>query len=135
MPGSHTRENDMTRGTASAALVSRALGLCEKIRGFAVREENRARIEIEEVDEFDSLFEEDIESTVHELVCLLDGIKETRVDTASMEDLKMEIGFTLSSIEDAIRTVSESKNTVRELLSESRTRREAIRAYDIIHAS
>ena len=125
----------MTRGTASTVLVSRALGLCERIRGFAARERQRAEIDTEETDEFDSLLEEDIESTVHELVGLLDDIRETRTDTGSMEELKTEVGYTLMSIEDAIRTVSASKNTVRDLLSESRTRREAIRAYDIIHAS
>jgi hypothetical protein len=125
----------MTRGTASAALVSRALGLCERIRGFAAREMTRARVETKEDDAFDSLLEEDIESTVRELVGLLDSIPASRADAVSVEDLKLEIGFTLSSIEDAIRTVSASKNTVLDLLSESRTRREAIRAYDIIHAS
>jgi hypothetical protein len=125
----------MTRGTASAALVSRALGLCERIRGFAAREMTRARVETEEVDAFDSLLEEDIESTVHELIGLLDGISAAGADAGPMDDLKTEVGFTLMSIEDAIRTVSASKNTVRDLLSESRTRREAIRAYDIIHAS
>ena len=82
----------MTRGTASTVLVSRALGLCERIRGFAARERQRAEIDTEETDEFDSLLADDLDSTVHELVGLLDDIRETRTDTGSMEELKTAVG-------------------------------------------
>ncbi len=135
MPGSCSRGNEMTRGSIPSALVSRAFGLCEQIRGLAALEKDRAGIEADEFDEYKSPFENGIETTVQELVDLLDGAAASGTDAKSVESLKVEIGFTLVSIEDAIRTVGEARKTVRDLLNESRARREAVRAYDIIHAS
>jgi hypothetical protein len=125
----------MTRESASEAATFRALELCERIREYAMREKEQALTDANSLDAFDSSFGENMEIHVRELIDLIHDMQLARPAVQSSEKLKKEIGFTLATIEDAINTVNEERKKVRGLIDESRLRRDAIRAYDSIHAS
>ena len=122
----------MDRGKHPSELLARAFDLCRVIREFAAEEKrlaNGGESGVERLRGGAGRFEGDLDNAAKELVRLVDETGKSPVTGAEQDRLKVEIGLTIESVEDAVRTVREAKEAIQSQHSDALNRDKAIRAY------